>query len=390
MAIQLEKLTYEYMQGSALSHKAVAEVDLTVEAGEFLGLIGHTGSGKSTLVQLMGGLLQPTAGRVLVEGLDMGDKKQRIQARRHVGLVFQYPEYQLFEETVARDVAYGPRNMGLGEEEIQRRVDTALGLVGLPPQQFGEKSPFSLSGGERRRAALAGVIAMEPKYLILDEPMAGLDPQGRRDILHTIDGLREKTGCGVVMVSHSMEDVAQCADRIAVLHQGRLVQADTPGKIFQAEDTLQALGLELEDKTATKGKILSEAFDAFVEDSLVQPTFILDYPVEISPLSKRKPGQPHVTERFELFIAGHEYANAFSELNDPIDQRERFVQQAMERAKGDDEAMMIDEDFCMALEYGMPPTGGIGIGIDRLVMLLTDSPTIRDVLLFPTMKPQGK
>ena len=181
----------------------------------------------------------------LLEGLDMGDKKQRAQARRHVGLVFQYPEYQLFEETVARDVAYGPRNMGLGEEEIQRRVDTALGLVGLPPQQFGEKSPFSLSGGERRRAALAGVIAMEPKYLILDEPMAGLDPQGRRDILHTIDGLREKTGCGVVMVSHSMEDVAQCADRIAVLHQGRLVQADTPGKIFQAEDTLQALGLEL-------------------------------------------------------------------------------------------------------------------------------------------------
>ena len=245
MAIQLEKLTYEYMQGSALSHKAVAEVDLTVEAGEFLGLIGHTGSGKSTLVQLMGGLLQPTAGRVLVEGLDMGDKKQRAQARRHVGLVFQYPEYQLFEETVARDVAYGPRNMGLGEEEIQRRVDTALGLVGLPPRQFGEKSPFSLSGGERRRAALAGVIAMEPKYLILDEPMAGLDPQGRRDILHTIDGLRAKTGCGVVMVSHSMEDVAQCADRIAVLHQGRLVQADTPGKIFQAEDTLQTLGLEL-------------------------------------------------------------------------------------------------------------------------------------------------
>ena len=158
----------------------------------------------------------------------------------------------------------------------------------------------------------------------------------------------------------------------------------------EARAKAKALGLELEDKTATKGKILSEAFDAFVEDSLVQPTFILDYPVEISPLSKRKPGQPHVTERFELFIAGHEYANAFSELNDPIDQRERFVQQAMERAKGDDEAMMIDEDFCMALEYGMPPTGGIGIGIDRLVMLLTDSPTIRDVLLFPTMKPQGK
>ena len=158
----------------------------------------------------------------------------------------------------------------------------------------------------------------------------------------------------------------------------------------EAREKAKTLGLEIKDKTATRGKLLAEAFDAFVEDKLVQPTFVTDYPVEISPLSKRKPGHPEITERFELFIANHEYANAFSELNDPIDQRNRFVQQALERQKGDDEAMMIDEDFCLALEYGMPPTGGIGIGVDRLVMLLTDESSIRDVLLFPTMKPLDK
>ena len=158
----------------------------------------------------------------------------------------------------------------------------------------------------------------------------------------------------------------------------------------EAREKAKTLGLEIKDKTATRGKLLAEAFDAFVEDKLVQPTFVTYYPVEISPLSKRKPGHPEITERFELFIANHEYANAFSELNDPIDQRNRFVQQALERQKGDDEAMMIDEDFCLALEYGMPPTGGIGIGVDRLVMLLTDESSIRDVLLFPTMKPLDK
>lgn len=245
MPIQLEQLSYVYMQGSALAQRAVQEIDLTVEPGEFLGLIGHTGSGKSTLVQLMGGLLQPTGGRVLVDGVDMADKKRRAAARRAVGLVFQYPEYQLFEETVFKDVAYGPRNMGLEEKEAETRVREALSLVGLPYDSFAEKSPFELSGGEKRRAALAGVIAMRPKYLVLDEPMAGLDPLGRAEILNTIDGLRRELGCAVVMVSHSMEDVARCAGRIAVLSCGRLVKVGAPAEVFAQEEDLKALGLDL-------------------------------------------------------------------------------------------------------------------------------------------------
>ncbi len=245
MPIQLEQLSYIYMQGSALAQRAVENISLTIEAGEFLGLIGHTGSGKSTLVQLMGGLLQPAAGRVLVDGLDLADKKQRTKARRGVGLVFQYPEYQLFEETVAKDVAYGPRNMGFAEKEIEAATHEALELVGLPYEEFASKSPFELSGGEKRRAALAGVIAMRPKYLVLDEPMAGLDPAGRSDILRTIDNLRGEIGCAVVMVSHSMEDVARCAGRIAVLNQGRLVRIGTPEAIFVQEDELRAIGLDL-------------------------------------------------------------------------------------------------------------------------------------------------
>jgi len=187
MPIEIKQLSHTYLPGSQLAYPALCDISLTIEDGEFLGIIGHTGSGKSTLIQHLNGLLLPTDGSVLVDGLDTREKKLRKRIRSLVGMVFQYPEYQLFEETVARDVAFGPKNMGLDEAEIKVRVNEALVLVGLDPAEFSEKSPFELSGGEKRRAALAGILAMRPKYLVLDEPMAGLDPRGRREILALIE-----------------------------------------------------------------------------------------------------------------------------------------------------------------------------------------------------------
>ncbi len=245
MSIVVEKLTHTYMGGSAIAFSAIKDIDLTVYEGEFLGIIGHTGSGKSTLIQHLNGLIQPTSGKVTVDGFDMADKKQRLLGRKLVGMVFQYPEYQLFEETVAKDIAYGPKNMGLKEDEVAERVEEAMRLVGLNSDRFANKSPFELSGGEKRRAALAGIIAMNPKYLVLDEPMAGLDPLGRKEILNTIDSLRKSIHCSVVMVSHSMDDVARCADRIAVLSGGELVMVDEAEKVFQKTQMLLDAGLDV-------------------------------------------------------------------------------------------------------------------------------------------------
>ena len=245
MPIVVEKLKHSYMEGSSLAHDALRDIDLTVHDGEFLGLIGHTGRGKSTFVQHLNGLLQPTSGTVTVDGFNMADKKQRVQGRRLVGMVFQYPEYQLFEETVQRDVAYGVKNMGMGEKEALERADEAMALVGLDPVKFRDKSPFELSGGEKRRAALAGIIVMRPKYLVLDEPMAGLDPLGRHAILDTIDSLRETLGCAVVMVSHSMDDMADRAERIAVLAKGRLIRVGTTAEVFGDARTLIDNGLDV-------------------------------------------------------------------------------------------------------------------------------------------------
>ena len=249
MPIVINQLSHTYLPGSALAYPALSNIDLTIQDDEFLGVIGHTGSGKSTMIQHLNGLLLPTSGTVTVDGLDINEKKLRKKIRSLVGMVFQYPEYQLFEETVEKDVSFGPKNMGLEEGEIRERALEALTLVGLPPEQFCEKSPFELSGGEKRRAALAGILAMRPKYLVLDEPMAGLDPRGRAEILSLIESLRERNHTGIVMVSHSMDDVAMYADRIAVLNNGTLAMVGAPEDVFSRSEELLNMGLNLPQAT---------------------------------------------------------------------------------------------------------------------------------------------
>ena len=261
MAIVIEQLTHAYMAESALRFTALDGLTLTIEEGEFLGVIGHTGSGKSTFMQHLNGLLLPTGGSVLVDGFDTRDKKQRREALKRVGLVFQYPEYQLFEETVAEDVAFGPKNLGLSPEEARQRAVETLALVGLDPERFSEQSPFDLSGGEKRRTALAGILAMRPKYLALDEPMAGLDPRGRRQILSLLDTLRRETGCTIIMVSHSMDDVARYATRLAVLNRGRLVMLGTPGEVFSRAEELEAMGLSVPQATSLARMLRERGID---------------------------------------------------------------------------------------------------------------------------------
>ena len=240
--IEIDNVSYRYEDAK---RAALSDVTLNIPKGEFLAIVGHNGSGKSTFVQHLNGLLQPSSGKVVVDGFDMADKKQRMQGRRLVGMVFQYPEYQLFEETVAKDIAFGVKNMGVSEAEAMERADEAMALVGLAPERFRDKSPFELSGGEKRRAALAGIIVMRPKYLVLDEPMAGLDPLGRRDILDTIDNLRATLGCAVVMVSHSMDDMADRAERVAVLSNGSLLRIGTTAEIFGDAEFLIESGLDV-------------------------------------------------------------------------------------------------------------------------------------------------
>lgn len=243
--LEIQNLTYTYSAGTPFEHRALDNISFSVERGEFIGIIGHTGSGKSTLMQHLNGLLKPTSGKVLLNGKDIwADKKTTRQARFKVGLVFQYPEYQLFEETVYQDIAFGPKNMGLSKDELDARVREAAGFVGITEDQL-QVSPFDLSGGQKRRVAIAGIIAMEPEVLILDEPTAGLDPAGREEILENIQSYRQAKNATVMMVSHSMNDVARLTDRLLVLNGSHLAMDGTPDEVFSRADELTEMGLDI-------------------------------------------------------------------------------------------------------------------------------------------------
>lgn len=259
--IKTEQLTYVYGENTPFRKVAVDNVSIDIERGEAVGIIGHTGSGKSTLIQHFNGLLKPSAGRVLIDGEDINaDKKKLRQARFKIGLVFQYPEYQLFEETVYKDIAYGPKNMGLSDEQTDMRVREAAELVGLDDKLL-DRSPFELSGGQKRRAAIAGVIAMQPQALILDEPASGLDPQGRERIFDIIKRYREEKNSAVIVVSHSMEDIAGFADRILVMDKGSVFCFDTPPKVFSRAQQLEQIGLSVPQVTKIFMKLRKMGFD---------------------------------------------------------------------------------------------------------------------------------
>ncbi|MBS7219124.1 MAG: energy-coupling factor transporter ATPase [Oscillospiraceae bacterium] len=259
--LETKKLSHIYSAGTPFERGALLDVDFTAYQGEYLGIIGHTGSGKSTLIQHLNGLLKPTSGQVLFQGTDIwSDPKTTRQTRFQVGLVFQYPEYQLFEETVYQDISFGPKNMGLDEAEVDRRVREAAHFVGLRDEQL-EKSPFELSGGQKRRVAIAGVIAMEPKVLILDEPTAGLDPVGVESILGNIRDYHQAHNATIILVSHSMEEVARTVDRLVVINDGRIPFHGTPSEVFQHGSELEAMGLGVPQMTRVFNRLQAMGVD---------------------------------------------------------------------------------------------------------------------------------
>ncbi|MGN1413051.1 MAG: energy-coupling factor transporter ATPase [Anaerovoracaceae bacterium] len=265
MSIQVKNLTHIYEPGLPTESVALEDVSFEIEDGELAGIIGHTGSGKSTLLQHLNGLLKPTSGQIIVGDTDITARGvSMVEIRRRVGLVFQYPEYQLFEETVAQDVAFGPKNLGLTQDEIDERVHEALELVGLPYDEVAGRSPFELSGGQKRRVAIAGVIAMHPEVLILDEPTAGLDPKAHKDVLNMIEEVHRRTGNITILVSHNMADIARLSDKVIVIDSGRLVTVGTPHEVFSQHEKLEKVGLALPPVTQfteslrSKGMNLSE------------------------------------------------------------------------------------------------------------------------------------
>lgn len=260
MSIKIKGLNYIYAAGTPFEKAALKDINLEIADGEFAGIIGHTGSGKSTLIQHINGLIRPTSGEIEVDGRKISGQSSSLNTLcREVGLVFQYPEHQLFELTVAKDIAFGPRNLGLPPEEVERRVREAAALVGLK-EKYMEKSPFELSGGQKRRVAIAGVLAMRPKILILDEPTAGLDPKGRDSILHQIRQLHRQTGLTVILVSHSMEDVAEYVDRVIAMNDGRIVLDGTPRQVFSQRDTLLSIGLAVPQITELAYQLRARGF----------------------------------------------------------------------------------------------------------------------------------
>lgn len=275
MSIEVNQVTYTYMPQTAFERTALSKITLTIEEGVLTAIAGHTGSGKSTLVQHLNGILHPTQGSVMVDGQDLAAKdKTAITARRRVGMVFQYPEHQLFEETVEEDIAFGPKNLGLSSEEIARRVRRAMELVRLDYDTYRERSPFQLSGGQKRRAAIAGVLAMEPKYLVLDEPTAGLDPRGRDDLLQRIVRLHREKKMTVIFVSHNMDDIARLADRVIFMHEGRVLLDAPPREAFQEKSALGTAGLEEPETVTLLEKLqqrgLAVNTDAFTAEETAQ------------------------------------------------------------------------------------------------------------------------
>lgn len=260
--LEVRNLTHCYSQDNANRSVALDNVSLKIEKGEFVGIIGHTGSGKSTLVQHLNGLLKPTSGQVLIDGEDLnGENVDRRKLRTRIGLVFQYPEYQLFEETVAKDIAFGPKNQGLSPEEIDQRVRHAMACVHLDYDKYAEHSPFELSGGQMRRVAIAGVIAMAPEILILDEPTAGLDPKGRDSILSMLEELHADDGTTIIMVSHSMDDMARLASRLIVMSKGKLVADGSPREIFMQEELMTSVGLGVPEAAALASRLRKAGYD---------------------------------------------------------------------------------------------------------------------------------